>query len=93
MYLGKILQLAPTGEPYASPRHPYTRALLCAVPVPEPKHKEELIVLTGEVPSPINPPSGCGFRTRCFMVHEIYSHQEPALRDIIPNHFTVCHFV
>jgi oligopeptide transport system ATP-binding protein len=93
MYLGKIMELAPTGELYALPRHPYTRALLSAVPVPDPKHKEELIVLTGEVPSPINPPSGCRFRTRCFMVQEICSQQEPPLREIAPNRFAACHFV
>jgi oligopeptide transport system ATP-binding protein len=93
MYLGKVVELAPTEELYRWPRHPYTRALLSAVPVPDPKHKEELIVLTGEVPSPTNPPSGCRFRTRCFMVQELCSHLEPPLREIMPNHFAACHFV
>ena len=93
MYLGKIVELAPTAELYQTPRHPYTRALLSAVPVPDPKHKDELIVLTGEVPSPTNPPSGCRFRTRCFMVQEMCSRLEPLLREIKEDHFAACHFV
>lgn len=93
MYLGKIVELAPTAELYQAPRHPYTRALLSAVPVPDPKHKDELIVLTGEVPSPTNPPSGCRFRTRCFMVQEMCGREEPPLREIKQDHFAACHFV
>jgi oligopeptide transport system ATP-binding protein len=92
MYLGKIVEVAPTEELYCSPRHPYTRALLSAVPVPDPKHKEALITLSGEVPSPINPPSGCRFRTRCYMVQDICSREEPPLREIKANQFTACHF-
>jgi len=92
MYLGKIVELAPTEELYRSPRHPYTRALLSAVPVPDPKHQDTLIVLTGEVPSPINPPSGCRFRTRCFMVQDLCSRQEPLLREIVSSQFAACHF-
>ena len=92
MYLGKIVELAPTEELYRLPRHPYTRALLSAVPVPDPKHQEALIVLTGEVPSPINPPSGCRFRTRCYMVQDICSRQEPPLREIVSSQFAACHF-
>jgi oligopeptide transport system ATP-binding protein len=92
MYLGKIVEVASTEKLYQSPRHPYTRALLSAVPVPDPKHQETLIALTGEIPSPINPPSGCRFRTRCYLVQEICSQQEPPLREIIPAHFAACHF-
>jgi oligopeptide transport system ATP-binding protein len=92
MYLGKIVELAPTGELYRSPRHPYSRALLSAVPVPDPRHKEELIVLSGEVPSPLNPPSGCRFRTRCYMAREICTSEEPLFRELSPNHLAACHF-
>ncbi len=92
MYLGRIVELAATEAVYSSPRHPYTRALLSAVPLPDPKHKGEVIVLTGEVPSPVNPPSGCRFRTRCYMVQEICSREDPPLREIVPDHFAACHF-
>ncbi|MCE5242147.1 MAG: ABC transporter ATP-binding protein, partial [Desulfobacteraceae bacterium] len=93
MYLGRIVELAPTEELYLAPRHPYTRALLSAVPVPDPKHRSELIALTGEVPSPINPPSGCRFRTRCYMVQEICGREEPPMKEIRPGRFAACHFV
>jgi oligopeptide/dipeptide ABC transporter ATP-binding protein len=93
MYLGKIVEMAPTDGIYNSPLHPYTRALLSAVPVPDPLCRCEQIILTGEVPSPINPPSGCRFRTRCYMVQDICSQEEPLLREVLPNHHAACHFV
>jgi len=92
MYLGKIVEMAPTGRIYNSPLHPYTRALLSAVPIPDPLCRCEQIILTGEVPSPINPPSGCRFRTRCYMVQDICSQQEPLFREVLPNHHAACHF-
>ena len=92
MYLGRFMELAPKAMLFGSPRHPYTRALLSAVPQPDPKHKGEAIVLAGEVPSPINPPSGCPFHTRCFMAGEICPREIPPLRELAENHFAACHF-
>lgn len=92
MYLGKIVELGPTDNLYRAPLHPYTRALLSAVPVPDPSKRGDQIVLTGEVPSPMNPPSGCRFRTRCFMAEDLCSRDEPQWRELADNHFTACHF-
>jgi oligopeptide/dipeptide ABC transporter ATP-binding protein len=92
MYLGKIVELAPSKKLYEKPLHPYSQALLSASPMPDPKRKHKRIILKGDVPSPIDPPSGCRFHTRCIYVRELCSRKEPALRDIESRHFAACHF-
>ena len=91
MYLGKIVEIADRATLFASPRHPYTRALLSAVPVPDPTAKRDRIILTGDVPSPINPPSGCRFHTRCPYVFDRCRTEEPLLRDMSAGQKAACH--
>jgi oligopeptide transport system ATP-binding protein len=93
MYLGKMVELADRDELYENPLHPYTKALLSAVPIPDPvvEKKRERIILTGDVPSPINPPSGCHFHTRCPYVMDICKEDEPAFIDQGAGHFVACH--
>lgn len=91
MYLGRIVETSETKEMYTSPLHPYTQALLSAVPVADPTLKRERIVLRGDVPTPINPPSGCYFRTRCPKEMEVCGQQSPQLKDMAPGHQVACH--
>jgi len=93
MYLGRIVEDAPKKEFYASPLHPYSQALLSAVPSMLPSVKKERVILTGDVPSPSNPPQGCTFHTRCPRAIEICSHEVPHLKKVGPDHFASCHLV
>jgi len=92
MYLGKIVELASAETLYAEPLHPYTEALLSAVPYADPDRKTQRIILTGDVPSPANPPTGCKFHPRCRYAQAICRQEEPALRAVKPGHLTACHF-
>ena len=91
MYVGQIVEIAPTEELFASPRHPYTEALLSAVPKPDPRLRAERIVLQGEVADPANPPPGCYFHPRCRYAQAICSQKTPVQEEIAPNHFVSCH--
>lgn len=91
MYLGKLVEIASDEELYKNPLHPYTKALLSAIPTPDPEKKKERIILSGDVPSPINPPEGCRFNTRCSECKEICKVQEPKMKDVGNGHKVACH--
>ncbi|WP_174729147.1 ABC transporter ATP-binding protein [Mesobacillus harenae] len=91
MYLGRMAELAPKNALYKEPLHPYTQALMSAVPVPNPLIKRERIILKGDVPSPQNPPSGCAFHTRCSACMAICKEQRPELKEVQKDHFVACH--
>lgn len=93
MYLGKFVELAESDEIYINPQHPYTKALLSSIPVPDPKRSRKMqrIMLEGDVPSPLNPPSGCRFRTRCKYAMDICEVEDPEFREIEPGHWCACH--
>ena len=91
MYLGKIVELTDKRTLFTSPQHPYTEALLSAVPVPDPRIARKRVILLGDVPSPINPPPGCRFHTRCPYAWERCRVEEPLIKEIRPGHFVACH--
>jgi peptide/nickel transport system ATP-binding protein len=92
MYLGKIVELAQTEELFNTPKHPYTEALISAVPVPNPDYLSGRIRLQGDVPSPLNAPSGCSFHPRCRYAHKICEEEHPLYRALDHEHYVTCHF-
>lgn len=93
MYLGKIVELTQTEELYKNPLHPYAQALFSSIPIPDPTVQKRPIILTGEVPSPVNPPSGCRFHPRCPKAMQICTEKEPELKDIGNGHMVACHLI
>jgi len=93
MYLGKMVELTGRDELFANPLHPYTKALMSAIPIPDPTLKRERIILKGDVPSPLNPPTGCRFHPRCPIAEKVCSEQEPGFREVLPDHFVACWLV
>ena len=91
MYLGKMAEICPTAELFENPLHPYTKALLSAIPIPDPQSKIEKIILTGDVPNPINPPEGCRFHPRCKYATDICKKEEPILEEVGTDHKVACH--
>jgi oligopeptide/dipeptide ABC transporter ATP-binding protein len=97
MYLGRVAELGDRGPMYRDPRHPYTQALMSAIPLPDPTLRRKRIILTGDVPSPVNPPSGCNFHPRCWLRARLDSpavcqSEVPPLRDLGGDHVVACHF-
>ncbi|CAH8772781.1 ABC transporter ATP-binding protein [Paenibacillus dendritiformis] len=93
MYLGSLVELAPRDELFRQPLHPYTQALLSAIPIPDPKRKRSRIVLRGDIPSPVNPPSGCKFHTRCPAAKDICRQEAPLFREVGSQHYAACHLI
>ena len=91
MYVGKTVELAPTRELFVNPRHPYTEALMSAIPLPDPRPRERRVLLTGEVANPASPPSGCYFHPRCSYCKDICKTEDPPFREISPGHYVKCH--
>lgn len=92
MYLGNIVELASSQNMFDHPMHPYTEALLSAIPTTDPDAKKEIVPLEGDIPSPVHPPKGCKFHTRCKYCQEICKHVTPELRELEPEHYVACHF-
>ena len=93
MYLGKVLEFAPKKELFQNPLHPYTRALISAVPIPDPDANQDRMILEGDIPSPVDPPTGCRFQTRCYKKCPLCKEQEPSFTDRGGGHFVACHVV
>lgn len=92
MYVGRVVEIAPTHKLYQQPKHPYTEALLSSIPKPDPTRKKQRIAITGEIPNPANPPTGCHFHPRCPYAQALCSREAPPLREITPGQFAACHF-
>ncbi|MBN2257987.1 MAG: ABC transporter ATP-binding protein [Anaerolineaceae bacterium] len=92
MYLGKLMEMGDLREVYSRPLHPYTQALLAAVPVPDPEKRRTQELPKGEIPNPIDPPSGCRFHPRCTIARKICAREEPVMRELLPHHTVACHF-
>jgi peptide/nickel transport system ATP-binding protein/oligopeptide transport system ATP-binding protein len=93
MYLGKMVEMAPRNLLYSDPLHPYTQALMSAIPVPDPTYKRQRVILEGDVPSPLNPPPGCRFHTRCPLAFDLCSQEEPPFKDYGGGHYAACHWL
>ena len=92
MYLGQLVEMAESEELFRCQLHPYTATLISSIPIPDPTYSAQRIILEGEVPSPINPPSGCRFHPRCPYAKDVCKEQAPAMQELSPGHFVACHF-